>query len=344
MSELKPSREFTPDAHPEPVALKPAQEWAPEQWQSMTPPPEEVVEPPRRGRRWGTVLLGFLALLLLVEGGLTLWDSWQRSPALFGLYAATFGLAGVWLGRGLWREWRRLRQLKRSEQLRQVGARIGQSQQQGEADSVTEALKAQLPERFAPQWQQYQQQLQDHHSDAERLRLYEITVLGAQDELAQECIYRYSAQASLLLAASPMAALDMALMLWRNQAMLDEVARIYGIEPGYWGRVALVRKILQNLLYAGGSELALDLGTQMMSAELTGKLSARVAQGLGAGLLTARLGYAAMAQCRPLPFDARPRPPLLTVQSRLLKELTRVSADALASVRRRQEQEKTPPL
>ncbi|MBY5979886.1 TIGR01620 family protein [Ferrimonas balearica] len=331
MSAIKPAKEFEAGNTPLSPELKPAQEWDESAWQAMTPPPEPMPRP--RARRWGSLALGLLATLLLVEGGITLWDSWQRSPLLFGLYATTFAVAGGWLLRGLWREWRRLAQLKQAEALRHTGERLADSQQQGEAPQVLAELHRRLPASFAPQWQQFEQQRQAHHSDAEQLRLYEMTVLSAQDEQAQACIYRYSAQASLLLAASPMAALDMALMLWRNQAMLDEVARIYGIEPGYWGRVRLVRMILQNLLYAGGSELAVDLGTQMLSAELTGKLSARVAQGLGAGLLTARLGYAATAQCRPLPYQARQRPSLVHVQSRLLKELTKLSSDALASVR-----------
>ncbi|MBY5922158.1 YcjF family protein [Ferrimonas balearica] len=333
MSGLKPAKEFEAQEAMLTPELKPAQEWEEAAWQDMTPQPS--VEPKPRGRRWGTLVVGLLATLALVEAGLTLWDSWQRSPALFALYGVTFAVAGGWLIRGLWREWRRLAQLKRADGLRRTGERLAQSQQQGEAEQVLTELKKTLPVSFDGAWQQFQSQCQPHHSDAEQLKLYELTVLSAQDEQAQACVYRYSAQASLLLAASPMAALDMALMLWRNQAMLDEVARIYGIEPGYWGRIRLVRMILQNLLYAGGSELALDLGTQMLSAELTGKLSARVAQGLGAGLLTARLGYAAMAQCRPLPYNARQRPPLVQVQTRLLKELTRISADALATVRQK---------
>ncbi len=38
-----------------------------------------------------------------------------------------------------------------------------------------------------------------------------------------------------------------------------------------------------------------------MSQDLAARLSARAAQGIGAGLLTARLGIKAMEVCRPLP-------------------------------------------
>ena len=39
-----------------------------------------------------------------------------------------------------------------------------------------------------------------------------------------------------------------------------------------------------------------------MSQDLAARLSARAAQGIGAGLLTARLGIKAMEVCRPLPW------------------------------------------
>jgi putative membrane protein len=58
-----------------------------------------------------------------------------------------------------------------------------------------------------------------------------------------------------------------------------------------------------------------------LSLEMTGKLSARLAQGMGGGLLTARLGYQAMALCRPLAFGDKNRPKLTKLHSELLAEL-----------------------
>ncbi|SHI08245.1 TIGR01620 family protein [Ferrimonas marina] len=337
--DLKPAQSFDDLPEHSVTQLQPAQDLADEPLIDMSQPKVTASKPPSKLLRG--VLLTF-GLLLLVEAGHTLWSVYQQHWAWFALYATAFAGAGLVLARWGWREWRRLRQLKAAQGARDQAKRMACSAQRGEAEGFIKQISQQVPEAYQPQVVDWQQRRQPHHDDAELLLLYERTVLSRQDEAAHECIYRYAAQASLLLAASPMAVLDMALMLWRNQAMLDEVARIYGIEPGYWGRIRLVRGILANLLYAGGSELALDLGTQMLSAELTGKLSARVAQGLGAGLLTARLGYAACAQCRPLPYQARQRPSLMKVQGRLLSELTRVSADALRQARRASDLTKTP--
>jgi len=84
---------------------------------------------------------------------------------------------------------------------------------------------------------------------------------------------------------------------------VNKIAALYGLKLGYWSRVKLIKQVIFNMAYAGASELVADLGADLLGAELLGKLSARMAQGLGAGMLTARLGLKAMHMCRPIPFD-----------------------------------------
>jgi len=57
----------------------------------------------------------------------------------------------------------------------------------------------------------------------------------------------------------------------------------------------------------------------MLGHGITAKLSAKLGEGLLNGLLTARLGLAAIDVTRPLPFEALPRP----VLSDLAKDLLR---------------------
>ena len=105
----------------------------------------------------------------------------------------------------------------------------------------------------------------------------------------------------MLVALSPLATVDMMLMLWRNLRMIEDIADVYAIELGYWSRIRLIRQVFRNMLYAGATELVTEVGMDLLGAELTAKLSARAAQGVGAGLLTARLGMRTMEACRPLP-------------------------------------------
>ena len=51
------------------------------------------------------------------------------------------------------------------------------------------------------------------------------------------------------------------------------------------------------------------------------KLSARAAQGVGAGLLTARLGLRTIEACRPLPWCADEKPRLGELRKRLVGQL-----------------------
>ena len=94
----------------------------------------------------------------------------------------------------------------------------------------------------------------------------------------------------------------MLLMLWRNLRLVNKIAALYGLKLSYWSRIKLIKQVIVNMAYAGASELVADLGADLLGAELLGKLSARMAQGLGAGMLTARLGLKAMHLCRPIPF------------------------------------------
>jgi putative membrane protein len=109
-------------------------------------------------------------------------------------------------------------------------------------------------------------------------------------------------EAVVLVALSPIAVLDMLIMLWRNLRLVNKIAALYGLKLGYWSRVKLIKQVIINMAYAGASELIADLGADLLGAELLGKLSGRMAQGLGAGMLTARLGLKAMHMCRPMPF------------------------------------------
>ena len=84
---------------------------------------------------------------------------------------------------------------------------------------------------------------------------------------------------------------------------MNKIAEIYGIELGYFSRIRLLRMVLVNIAFAGATEVAQDIGMDWLSQDVTAKLSTRIAQGIGVGLLTARLGVKAMELCRPLAFQ-----------------------------------------
>lgn len=83
--------------------------------------------------------------------------------------------------------------------------------------------------------------------------------------------------------------------------------------------IRLMRHVIAHLALTGGMAASDSLIQQMLGHGITAKLSAKLGEGLLNGLLTARLGLAAIDVTRPLPFEALPRP----VLSDLAKDLLR---------------------
>lgn len=170
-------------------------------------------------------------------------------------------------------------------------------------------------------YQDWQEQLSDSHNNQEVLDLYRHHVLSVQDAKAKQAVTKWSGEAALLVAISPLALVDMLIILWRNSKMIEAIATIYGIELGYLSRLRLFKMVLTNMIFAAGVEVATDLGADMLGTEMAGLLSARVAQGVGAGLITARLGFKAMQLCRPVPWLAKEQPRAKDVRMSLIQKL-----------------------
>lgn len=153
-----------------------------------------------------------------------------------------------------------------------------------------------------PGFDRWQNSVNPAHSDAEILDMYDSMVVSQQDKLATKVVSQHATESAALVAVSPLAAADMLLVAWRNFKMIDNLSKVYGVELGYASRIKLLRAVFVNMAAAGASELAIDAGMDLMSMDLAGKVSARAGQGLGVGILTARLGLKAMALLRPLPW------------------------------------------
>ncbi len=281
-------------------------------------------------RRWSWLakasVIG-VGIILLLETLLSLIGAWQQSPWLFGIYTLVTMTVLLWAISIVITEWRQLKRLRDTEDAQQVSERLALSMQNGEAEPFIENILKQLPKDIDVT--SYRNHLSEEHNDTERVLLFESLVVNQIDINAKKLVHRYATESALLLAASPLAMLDMAIILWRNQKMIRELAYCYGIELGYWSRIKLIRSVIANIIYAGASEVVMDIGTQLLSLELSGKFSARMAQGLGGGLLTARLGYQTMALCRPIVFSHETKPKLTQIHRALLSELKALSISAM---------------
>ncbi|GAD88747.1 hypothetical protein VHA01S_009_00340 [Vibrio halioticoli NBRC 102217] len=251
-------------------------------------------------------------LLFATLGGLSFW---QLCESFISAFQSNDFLALAWtalltggciIGAGvLLRELIKMRRLRRQGDAQMKAQQLYDDNDYGKAaafcDSLSSSLAAKGVENVGlAKWSQHRS---ENHSDRDMLDLYQGYVLSSVDDKVNKAIAKYSSEAAVMVAASPLAAADMLLVAWRNISLINRIAKEYGVELGYWSRIQLLRLTLINMAAAGGSELAIDAGMDLLSMDLTAKLSSRVAQGVGVGLLTARLGIKAAQLMRPIPFS-----------------------------------------
>ena len=219
-------------------------------------------------------------------------------------------------------EWRRLWRLRQRAEERDRGRELLNSHGIGQGRAWCEKLASQAGfDQGHPALQRWHAAIHETQNDREVVELYARLVQPVLDSQARREISRSAAESTLMIAVSPLALVDMAFIAWRNIRLINRIASLYGIELGYYSRIRLFRLVLLNIAFAGASELVREVGMDWMSQDLAAKVSARAAQGIGAGLLTARLGIKAMELCRPLPWLADDKPRLGDFRTQLLAQL-----------------------
>jgi putative membrane protein len=165
-------------------------------------------------------------------------------------------------------------------------------------------------------------QLESHADDMmaadDRIRLAERDLMALLDENALGLIARAARRVTLLTAVTPAAALDIIFVAALNLRMLREIATLYGGRPGTLGTLRLARMVIGHLAVTGGLALTDNLVQHVIGRGLLGRLSARFGEGAVNGILTARIGLAALDLCRPLPFLTRAKPSLSVFVRQLL--------------------------
>ncbi len=276
---------------------------------------EAVVDAASRPKRslWRKMVMGGLALFgASVVGQGVQWtiNAWQTQDwvALGGCAAGAL-IIGAGVG-SVVTEWRRLWRLRQRAHERDEACDLLHSHGTGKGRAFCEKLAQQAGiDQSHPALQRWYASIHETQNDREVVSLYAHLVQPVLDAQARREISRSAAESTLMIAVSPLALVDMAFIAWRNLRLINRIATLYGIELGYYSRLRLFKLVLLNIAFAGASELVREVGMDWMSQDLAARLSTRAAQGIGAGLLTARLGIKAMELCRPLPWidDDKPR-------------------------------------
>jgi putative membrane protein len=156
------------------------------------------------------------------------------------------------------------------------------------------------------------------------VRLAERELMRPLDQQARKIISMAATRVSIVTAVSPRAVIDVLFVFGTALILVRRLAFLYGARPGTLSLARLVRQVVMHLAVTGGLAASDSLIQQMLGHGIAAKLSARLGEGVLNGLLTARLGLAAVDVIRPLPFAALPRPTL----SDLMSEVVRSFGDA----------------
>ena len=275
------------------------------------PPPAAA---PRRRSLLATIFLSAFGVLLSLAVGL--WtDSliralFERAQWLGWLAAGVAGIAALALLVILLREFIAIARLAEVEKIqRRALDAVARDDPKG-ARAVVDELSSFVAAK--PQTAAGRRALADLSGDiidgGNLVRLAETEILGPLDAQAKMMILDAAKRVSLVTAISPRALVDIAYVVFEAGRLIRRLSELYGGRPGTLGFFRLARGVLAHLAVTGSIAFGDSVVQQIVGHGLAARLSAKLGEGVVNGMMTARIGIAAMETTRPLPFIAAKRP------------------------------------
>ncbi|WPO40907.1 TIGR01620 family protein [Tardiphaga sp. 42S5] len=287
---------------------------------------DEPLRPVRSGFRWGTLFWTGLGGLVLLGTGLGV------TQLVRDLFAINDGLGFLGLGFAalvsialiaiIAREALSLMRLATIEKLHARALAVIASDDHAESRAVlADLLKL---AHTNPRLARARTALQGHADDiidgADLIRVAERELMSPLDIEARRLVSVAAQRVSVVTAVSPRAVVDVLFVAAAAIRLVRQLAKLYGGRPGTLGMITLMRHAISHLAITGGMAASDSMIQQVLGHGIAAKLSQRLGEGVLNGLLTARLGLAAIDVTRPLPFTALPRPQLGDLAKDLLRK------------------------
>lgn len=289
-------------------------------------PAEPAFVPEKRWRLpWGTLFWvsagGLVALAIGVSIATLISDLFARADALGYLGLALTALAALAAGVILAREAFGLARLRSIDNLRgRAAATLANDDRDAGRAIVTELLAL---TRRMPGLARARRRLQSHLGEIidgrDLVRLAERDLMQGPDAQARKLVGDAAKRVSVVTALSPRAAIDLMFVLVTALGLVRRLSLLYGGRPGALGLARLMRQIIAHLAMTGGMSVSDGLVQQLIGQSLAAKFATRLGEGVLNGLLTARLGLAAIEVVRPLPFSALRQPTIQDLAAVLVR-------------------------
>ena len=276
---------------------------------------------PRKNKRWslssmfwsafsGLLLLAFI--LWLDNLVLELFARWETLGWVgIGLVAITILALFIFL----FREFLALRRLAHVDDMRaKVEDQLKKGDRKKSMRLAKELLKLYQNQPSLYQARQNLRQDLPHLFDSEDiLAQTEKILMPPIDRAANHRVHQAAKRVALVTALSPRALFDIVVVLVETVRMVRAISELYGNHPGFVSMLRLSGHIAGHLAVTGGMAAGETLLQQIIGHGLAARLSAKLGEGLLNGILTARIGLATIALCRPMPFHEEDEPSLSAI-------------------------------
>ena len=268
---------------------------------------------PRKLRLGALFAASVGALLTLTVG---LWaeqliaDFFTRSPLLGWIASGLVAVAGITIVAMAAREITSIMRLNSVEKFRKRSTAVIAQDDSRKARKLLEDLAGFT--KSNPLTAQGRENLRAMEGDvidaADLVAIAERELFTGLDRQAKAMVLQSAKRVSVVTAVSPRALIDVGFVLFESGRLIRRISQLYGCKPGSIGFLKLVRDVAAHLAVTGSIAVGDSLVQQLIGHGLAAKLSARLGEGVVNGLMTVRIGIAAMETARPLPFEAIERP------------------------------------
>ncbi|HET7412866.1 MAG TPA: TIGR01620 family protein [Pararhizobium sp.] len=290
---------------------------------------------PRRRKRFSFAKLaaGAFGIVLSIAIGVWIDDLvrtlFQRAPSLAWATLALVALGAAALLIAISREIIGIYRLKTIQSLRQSITDAAGERASGKAREATAGVVALLSHR--PETAAGRATLAGLEGEIvdgpQLIELVETELMTPLDRQARRLILDAAKRVSVVTAVSPRAVVDLAYVAYEATRLVRAMATLYGGRPGAFGMIRLMRDTIAHLAITGTIAVGDGVVQQIFGHGVAARLSSKLGEGVVNGMMTARIGIAAMDLCRPMPFRALHRPRA----GDFLADLTKLSGNGQSS-------------